>query len=290
MKISIKNGIKILYRFLRSRNRYRISFDYFSLRTDYDNLDDQMCLSQIGYYGHHVEKALKHHNRGSRGKEKAMRLQNLLNTYKLRKNKDHNIIEWASKILMEFNKTDHSIYVSELIEETEIKDEIIHFIRNRTTVRFWKNKNISRYVLNDILETALSSSISCNRQSVSFVVQENEIETIDGIGDSNNPSMLSKAPIVIYIIADSRFYSEKYANALDVGGVCATLLLAAKAYGLSGCWIYTAETINQKKVGKALGLKKHDYIYSRITIGYPYDDQEKPPRSYIDKIIYHQQE
>tara|TARA_B110000971_G_C19981988_1_gene487803 strand:+ start:613 stop:1482 length:870 start_codon:yes stop_codon:yes gene_type:complete len=286
MKITIKDLTKIIVRFIRTKSKYRISFDYYSMRTDVDNFDSQMCVSQIGYYGHHVEKALKHQKRGKRGREKATRLQNLLDTYITRNDKDPVIIDWASRILIEFAKTNHKIYVTKLVGEPIIQNDVIDFIKTRTTVRFWKNKKISKEILEDILKTALTSSISCNRQSVKFLIKENTIDKNKGIGDSNNPSMLSKAPIVVYVSADSRFYSEKYGNALDVGGVCATLLLAAKAYGLSGCWIYTAETIDQKKVGDELGLERHDYIYSRITLGYPYDDQEKPPRSFVNKINY----
>ena len=286
MKITIKDLIKIIVRFIRTKSKYRISFDYYSMRADVDNFDSQMCVSQIGYYGHHVEKALKHQERGNRGREKAARLQNLLDTYVTRNDKDPIIIDWASRILVEFEKTQHEIYVTKLVGDPIIQNDVIDFIKTRTTVRFWKNKIISKEILEDILKTALTSSISCNRQSVKFLIKKNSIDESNGIGDSNNPSMLSKAPIVVYVSADSRFYSEKYGNALDVGGVCATLLLAAKAYGLSGCWIYTAETIDQKKVGKELGLERHDYIYSRITLGYPYDDQEKPPRSFVNKIIY----
>lgn len=287
MKISFKGLLKVFVRFVRSKSKYRISFDIYSQRTDFDKFDNSMLLSQIGYYGHHVEKALKHHHRGERGTDKANRLRGLLKVYKNRKNSDPKISDWAINILHHFDN-DYKLYVEKIKKDEELFPETLDFIRTRTTVRFWKNKKISKKIIEDILHSALTSSISCNRQSVKFVIENKKSET--ELGDSNNPSMLKKAPVTIYVIADGRFYSEKYANALDVGGVCATLLLSAKTYGISGCWIYAAETRNQKELRNKFGLKKHDYIYSHVTLGYPYDNQEKPPRSFKEKLFFHEKE
>lgn len=211
----------------------------------------------------------------------------MLSEYKKRSSVDFKLTNWAENILDHF-KNSKELYVEKIIKEEEIYPDILNFIKTRTTVRFWKNKRIPREIIEDILQSALTSSISCNRQSVKFVI-ENKIGETE-LGDSNNPSMLSKAPVTIYVVADGRFYSEKYGNALDVGGVCSTLLLSAKTFGISGCWIYASETRDQKELRTKFSLKKHDYIYSHITLGYPYDNQEKPPRSFRNKLIFLEKE
>ena len=50
-------------------------------------------------------------------------------------------------------------------------------------------------------------------------------------------------------------------------------------------WVENAFEYLKDKVKKELGFKDYMYIYSSITIGYPADKQEKPPRLNINKFI-----
>ena len=169
--------IKIVYRFFKSRKIERISFDFNSQRTDFNNFDDEMLVSQIGFYGHHVEKALKHQKRGKRGVDKKNRLANLLKEYSLRKKKDTAIIKWATNISNLFDKK-HKFYVTEISNDLEKKNDVLDFIKNRVSVRFWKNKKIEKNVLENILRISLSSPISCNRQSIRFLVKKKKPQKV----------------------------------------------------------------------------------------------------------------
>lgn len=277
--------LKALKTFLRTKSIKRAKFLIYEQDMDVSKYDDDMLIAQLGYFGHHTEKALKHHNRGSRGKHKRDKLELLIKEAQKRDINEPKIIEWA-KNLIEYYDINQEIYIRK-IDDIKIhpqKDEILKFIKQRTTTRFWQAKDIDDEIIKDILETAMSSALSCNRQTIRFAVIKNKIENMVE-GDSNNKSMFDKAPVTVYIADDERFFPEKYGNALDVGGVCSLIQLAASAYGISGSWIYHSESYEQDRLKKQLGFKDYMYIYSSITLGYPDDKQEKPPRCNINKFI-----
>lgn len=277
--------LKALKKVLKTKSLKRAKFLIYEQEKDVSKYDDDMLIAQLGYFGHHTEKALKHHNRGNRGKHKRDKLDLLVKEAQKRNINEPKVIEWASH-LIEYYDTNQEIYIKKTddIKVHPQKDEILKFIKQRTTTRFWQAKEIDDKIINDILETAMSSALSCNRQTIRFAVVKNKVENIV-VGDSNNKSMFNKAPVTIYVADDERFFPEKYGNALDVGGVCSLIQLAANVYGISGSWIYHSESYEQERLKKQLGFKSYMYIYSSITLGYPSDEQEKPPRCHIDRFI-----
>jgi len=279
------NFLRTIKTLIWTKSLRRAKFVWNDLDLEVSKLDNDMLLTELGYYAHHTEKALKHHNRENRGKQKRNKLELLVNEVKKRKIDEKKVIDWA-KYLIEYFDTNKEIYLTPTIEikEHKNKDEILDFIKIRTTTRFWQPKEVDDKIIENILETAMSSALSCNRQSIRFSVVKNKVENMI-VGDSNNKSMFDKAPIVIYIADDERFFPEKYGNALDVGGVCSLIQLSASAYGLSGSWIYHSESYEQDKLKKELGFEDYMYIYSSITLGYPMDKQEKPPRYNVKRFI-----
>lgn len=282
---NIINYLRVIKTLLWTKSLKRAKFVWHDLDMEVSKLDDDMLLVELGYYGHHTEKALKHHNRSNRGEQKRNKLELLVKEAERRNIDEKRVLGWA-KYLIEYFDTNKEIYLEQVteIKEHKYKDEIIEFIQKRTTVRFWKAKEVDDKIIENILETAMSSALSCNRQSIKFSIVKNKIEDMV-VGDSNNNSMFSKAPVTIYVADDERFFPEKYGNALDVGGVCSLIQLTANAYGLSGSWIYHSESYEQDKLKKELGFKDYMYIYSSITLGYPYDKQEKPPRFKKERFI-----
>jgi len=272
---TLLRGIKT---FLWTRSLQRAKFIWYEADMEVEKMDNDMLLTQLGYFGHHTEKALKHHNRGTRGKEKRDKLELLVSEAIKRGIKEDEVFQWA-KHLIEYFDTNKEIYIKKT-DEIKIhpyKDKILKSIRERTTVRFWQPKEVEDRIIEDILHTAMHSALSCNRQSIRFVVIKNKVENIV-VGDSNNKSMFDKAPVTVYVADDSRFFPEKYGNALDVGGVCSMIQLAGSAYGISSTWMYYADFYNQDCIRKELNLAKYMYVYSVITLGYALDLQQKPKR------------
>lgn len=277
MILSFKDLARLIKVFLSYRTLQMVRFSFHCNRCDIHNFDNDMLVTQIGYFGHHLEKALKHHNRGNRGLAKRNRVEKLLLEYKKRQNADPKIADWCERLLYHY---DHNpeIYINR-ISGNETNGEnlyLLEFLRRRTTVRFWQNKEVNIKIVKDIVNTAhVSSPLSCNRQTIRVFMKRNKSQDI---GDSNNKSLFSKAPVALYVAHDDRLFSDFYETALDVGSFCSIVMIAAKAYGLEGCWIYDNELMKNKKFRKEISLPQHYRIYSTITLGYPLDRQEKPPR------------
>lgn len=270
--------LKALKRLIKYRSLKKAIFFIYEQDMDVSKYDNDMLMAQLGYFGHHTEKVLKHNNRGNRGKNKRDKLELLLREFQKRDIKEPKVVEWA-KDLIEYYDNNKDIYIKNIdkAEAYPQAKEILDFIKQRTTTRFWQPKDIDDHIIKDILEVAMSSALSCNRQTIRFSVVNNRVENMI-VGDSNNKSMLDKAPIVIYVAEDERFFNDLFETALDVGGVCATMITAAHFYGIEGTWIYQDDYYCNTKLRDKLGFSKNHKIYSVVTLGYPMDQQLKPPR------------
>lgn len=278
MKDKLILHLKALKMFLKGRSLQQIKFWLYEQELDVSKYDDDMLIAQLCYFGHHTEKALKHHDRGERGKLKRKKLELLLQESKLRSFDEPEVLEWAENLIEHFDEcTD--IYITPIENNAEHvqREEILSFVKSRATTRFWQPKQIDNEIIDDILNTALTSAISCNRQTIRFSVVRNSIDNMC-LGDSNNNSMLNKAPTIIYVAEDERFFTDLFETALDVGSVCSTLLTAAHFYGIQGTWIYQPDYYSDMSLRDKLGFSKNHKIYSVITLGYPCDKQVKPPR------------
>jgi len=259
-------------------------FLYHQLRTDIKDLDDYMLLTQVGYFGHHVEKAIKHQNKGARGLDKRNRLFELTKELEKRDLREEETLKWATHIIEEFDSY-QSIYIERISSDLEIekREDILDFMKKRTSVRFWQNKTVDKEVISKIIDTAfICSALSCNRQTLRVICVNNK-DSFEG--DSNNNSLQKKAPHLLYIANDDRFFTDKYETSLDVGSFCSSLMLAASALGVSGCWMYEGKFHDDDELRKKFGLSKHHYFYSVMALGYPLDSQEKPPRLNVNKVL-----
>lgn len=282
--IEFYSFLRIAKVLLYKRSIQASKFLFFQLRLDIINLDDDMLLTQIGYFGHHVEKAIKHQKKGKRGLDKRNRLFNLLTEANKRKINEKSILDWATNILSHFDNY-KEIYIDRTftVNKAQHKDEILSFMRNRTSVRFWQDKKLSNELIEEIINTAfISSALSCNRQTVRVVCVKNDKYAE---GDSNNKSLQEKAPHLLYLANDDRFFTDKFETSLDIGSFASSIMLAASACGAAGCWMYEGKFHNDDQLREKLGLSKDFYIYSLIAIGYPLDVQVKPPRVSVGRIL-----
>jgi nitroreductase len=281
-KLGLKDILRLIKILLFDRSLQKARFSFHQYRKDFAAFDDDLLVTQVGYFGHHVEKAIKHHNRGSRGQVKRDRLVSLLVEYRKRGSADQRLIQWAQAIVDYFDSKSE-IYLEKIDPRQHAveRPELLDFLKSRTSTRFWQDRDISDEILDSIVNTALvAAPLSCNRQTIRVHIARNRSRAV---GDSNNNSMFSKAPVLVYMLHDDRFFTDLYETALDVGSFGSMLMLAAKAYGIEGCWIYDNSVMNSRELRKKLGLRPHYRIYSTITLGYPLDQQEKPPR--ISNIV-----
>lgn len=191
---------------------------------------------------------------------------------------------WANEILAKYKR-----WVNEkkkLINQSSIdyiNNDIIHLIKDRRSIRFWKKQLVSHEILNGIIEAGTFAPSSFNRMTWKFYVVENNIENIVE-GDSSNRSMIEKAPVRIYIAIDERLYEEEYAPAMDAALAAQNMLLASHLLGLGACLLYQCEIINQDMIREKLKIPEYYGIYCAILLGYPDEYPAVPGRVNIEEV------
>lgn len=163
---------------------------------------------------------------------------------------------------------------------------------SRRSVRRYKAEQVSKELLDQVLQAGIYAPTAMNRQSPIIVVLQNkeEIQQLSKLnaavmGASHDP--FYGAPTVLVVLADAN-----NANAVPDGSlVMGNLMNAAHALGLGSCWINRAREVFDGDEGKAL-LKKWgiegDYIgIGNCIIGYPDEAPEAKPRkeNYVRYVL-----
>lgn len=93
-------------------------------------------------------------------------------------------------------------------------------------------------------------------------------------------SHVEKAPVILVLGFDTR--KGKYGR-YDVTLAGANILTMATHLGLGTCWI---GAFDEPKVKEILEIPKNIEVIGLITLGYPGESAEVPPRIELDKIVH----
>jgi len=250
---------------------------------------NQVCLMELRYLCHQLEKTIKHDfdSNSPRGKDKFDKAIRIIESFKDTRFEKSQDVLWAGDIIKKYKKWvlgERKNFVVKPNSEKQIKQftDLKEIIYNRRSVRFWANIRIPRQTINDILEMGTMAPSSCNRQPWKFVVVEN---TRPGVGKNpSNKKMIECAPFIIYVAIDRRMHPEKHAPFIDAGLVTQNILLAIEYYGLKACGMYQCEMVKQKRLRKLLDFSPNDYICVAIPFGSPLEVSTAPARISVDKI------
>ena len=166
---------------------------------------------------------------------------------------------------------------------------MIDVIRNRKSIRKYKDTSLTKEQLDTIKEAIQLAPTWKNKQCFEVIVVEDK-EKINKIGEfvKYNPgeSAYTKAPVLMIFLADpSRsgirdekpYYMADTAIAIEHACLCATSL------GLATCWVgvFPEETLKQY-----LNIPSHLRIVALLPIGYPDEKPLDRPRRDFDSIFH----
>ncbi len=183
--------------------------------------------------------------------------------------------------------------------------EAIEMIKERRSVRKYKNERVSRETMEQIVDAARWSPSWANFQIARYTVVDNP-ELIKQIADKGvlgfayNIGTLNNAPGVMVLSyvkgksgtlsaaksgkVDDADYATSKANEwemFDAGIACQTFCLAAHNYGVGSCIF---GVIDDKAIAQILNIPEEETVAAIVTFGYP-DEQPKPtPRKTVDDI------
>lgn len=183
-------------------------------------------------------------------------------------------------------------------------NETIKLIKERRSVRVFKEDQISDEVLNEILEAGLYAPSAMNAQSWHFtVIQNHEVlekitvaakETFSKLDSPHFKSLATNdkykvfynAPTAIIISGDSKSYSPE----LDCSAAAENIMLAAKALGVGSCWIGSMQYIfgngNNDALKKDLEIPEGFKPLIAISLGYAANETSKAPDRKPNKVNF----
>lgn len=177
--------------------------------------------------------------------------------------------------------------------------EAIEMIKERRSVRRFKDEKVSRDLLKEIIEVCRWSPSWVNFQVARYTVVDDET-TIKNIADNAvrgftyNTKTLSRAKglvVLSYVKGksgkkeemDSEFENTNIWEMFDAGVACQTFCLAAHALGLGTCIM---GVVNQEEVAKIVSLPAEEEVAAVIAYGFEDGDHAKPtPRKTVEEIM-----
>jgi len=167
--------------------------------------------------------------------------------------------------------------------------ECIEAIKGRRSVRKFKDREVSKEIIEELLTSAQMAPSAGNLQARDFVVVHDKATKQKLTRAALGQGFIEQAPVAIVAVANiersSRVYrarGELYAVQDATAGVM-NLLLAAHAKGLATCWV---GAFDESAVSEILALPDKARPIAIIPLGYADEVPLTPPRMNLDKVVH----
>jgi nitroreductase len=182
--------------------------------------------------------------------------------------------------------------------------ELITTIKNRRSIRKFKNTEISKKIIEDLINCARLAPSAKNRQPWKFVIVtgniKNQIAKIM-LEKENSPKVslerkkynanntvkrtakiIKETSILILVL---REYDDNWiiGDTLSIGGAIEHICLRATDLGLGSLWIRDI-VYTKKEIAKLVGHEDMELI-SAISIGYPDEEPKQRARKKLNEIL-----
>ena len=166
--------------------------------------------------------------------------------------------------------------------QTEV--DILSLLKSRRSIRLYQDKPVPQDLLLQILEAGRWAPSGANLQPWHFIVVT-DAETRKRIGEAARflfikSSDVENAPVILVLGFDTRKGKYGRYDATLAGGNMMTMATSA---GLGTCWI---GAFDQRKVKEILEIPDPIEVIGLITLGYPDEKAETPPRVELEKIVH----
>ncbi|MFR9651743.1 MAG: nitroreductase family protein [Rikenellaceae bacterium] len=175
--------------------------------------------------------------------------------------------------------------------------DAIKMIKERRSVRKYKEEKVSHKTINQILEATRWSPSWANFQVARYTIVEDEAmiarianEGVHGFSYNIGTLRNTKGVLVLsYVKGKSGKVSrDGYATSkgeawemFDAGIACQTFCLAAHAYGVGTCIF---GVINDEVISEIISLPEGETVAALVTFGYPDEVVEPTSRKSLDEI------
>ncbi|MCF7876210.1 nitroreductase family protein [Candidatus Bipolaricaulota bacterium] len=164
----------------------------------------------------------------------------------------------------------------------EVKEAILR----RRSVRSFKEKDVPRELLEDIMESVRMAPSASNRQDWQFVLVDDSATREKLARAASNQNFVKEAPVVVAgINTEMKMMScGVKAGTVDLAIAMDHLTLRAAEEGLGTCWI---GAFDQEKTKEILSVPEDSKVITLMPLGYPTYDltKENKRRKALEEII-----
>lgn len=182
--------------------------------------------------------------------------------------------------------------------------ELKETIKNRRSIRKFKDMDISDKIVEDLIECARLAPSAKNRQNWKFLIvkgntknkiadimlekEKNQKVSLERKIYNENSSVkataniMKEAPILILVLKQ---YENNWiiGDSLSIGGAIEHICLRATDLGLGSLWIRDI-VYTQKEIAELVGHEDLELI-SAISIGYPNECPKQRPRKNLSEVL-----
>ncbi len=152
-------------------------------------------------------------------------------------------------------------------------------IQKRRSIRKYKNEEIPKELLMQILEMARLAPSGANRQPWQLVVVTDAKKRKALVPICKDQKFVAECSAFIVGIDDPM---QKWAR-VDIAIAMEHIALAAADKGLGTCWV---GAFDQEKLGAALGVPKGMVVTVCMTLGFPDEAPEARTRKNMNELVH----
>lgn len=161
--------------------------------------------------------------------------------------------------------------------------DVINALKDRRSIREYRNEMVPDDVLAKILEAARWAPSGANIQPWRFIVVTDphlrrEIGKVAKYFFIKSHHV-GEAPVLIVLCGDTK---KSQWHTVDCSLAGANVMIAAHVLGLGTCWI---GAFDEAKVKELLDIPDQVKVEGIITLGYPAGKSKAPPRLALDEVV-----
>ena len=281
------------------------------------NCSDEVLCTRIAHLAHDLDKTINTESVSAQFDTIINRdiknLSEVLGEWSNRFLPLDNLIIWTNELLVEAKKliaespvpTAQAQIPKNTVDYVKA-EKFLEMIKTRRSIRSWLKQKVPRKSLEMLVEAATWAPSACNRQSVRYILLENEEQKMALV--KLREKFISQAPALIFLGADRRNYYPEEAEIvpyLDTAMAAQNLLLLAHTLGLGAVIVkctnvdihmdsaWSGGREREKAIidmYSLLNLPDYFIPVAIVAIGFPArTPKQAPPRLPIDTVRFFNQ-
>lgn len=196
------------------------------------------------------------------------------------------VLDIDSPVKSRFDEIDKK-YLEEfakiLTEDSEFQLETSEALKNRRSVRKFKDKKVEKKKIIEMIDSARLAPSGKNIQPVEYIVIQNEKKRKEITKIASGGDFIAEAPLCIAVI------SKKCEHDIEDGSAATeNILISAKAQGLDSCWVAGYKKDYSSGIENYFSLPEDYRLISLLAIGYSDVNPEPPAKKSIEEVIHYE--